>query len=107
MNTPPDPTFANKRQRRIIMDCLIERVLRIEECRTSRHEFASKVNELFAAYPEWGGNLKWGRIHQSAFKVKKRMGYIDMFRGHAHKQAYNRGKVWFAKARPSAPVVTG
>ena len=54
MNTPPDPTFANKLQRRIIMDCIIERVLRIEEYRTSRHEFRSKVNELFAAYPEWG-----------------------------------------------------
>ena len=53
MNTPQDPTFANKRQRSIIMDCLIERVLRIEECRTSRHEFRSKVNELFAGYPEW------------------------------------------------------
>ena len=86
MRTPQDPTFANKRQRRIIMDRIIERVLRIEKYRTSRHEFASKVNELFAAYPEWDCNVKWGRIHVSAHKVKKRMGYTDMWQSHTSRR---------------------
>ena len=104
MDTPPDPTFVNRRQRRIIMYCLIERVLRIEACRISRHKFANKVDELFAGYPEWNMDSNRGRMYQSAFKVKKRMGYTDMFGSLAHRyRLHNRRR---HNRRPS-PVVTG
>ena len=97
MDTPPDSTFANRRQRRIIMDCLVERVLRIEACRIDRGRFTNKVELLFAGYPEWDRDLKRGRIFQSAFKVKKRMGYTDMFDSLVYRRWHKR--------RPS-PVVT-
>ena len=90
LDTPPESTFVNRRQRRIIMDCLIERVLRIKACRISRHSFANKVDDLFAGYPEWNMDLNHGRIYQSAFKVNKRMGYIDMFGSFSGKRLHRR-----------------
>ena len=98
MDTSPDPAFVNRRQRHIIMYCLIERVLRIDECRRSKCRFAMEVDNLFAAYPEWDVDLNRCRIYQSAFKVNKRMGYVDMFDSLSCRRCNRR--------RPS-PVVTG
>ena len=86
IDTSPDPAFVNRRQRHIIMDCLIERVLRIDECRRSKCRFDMEVDNLFAAYPEFNVGLKRSRIYQSAFKVKKRMGYTDMFKSGASRR---------------------
>jgi len=93
IDTSPDPAFVNRRQRHIIMDCLIERVLRIDECRRSKCRFAMEVDNLFAAYPEWDVDLNRCRIYQSAFKVNKQMGYIDMFKSSADRRPkHKKGK---------------
>ena len=65
------------------MDCIIDRVLRIDECRRNKCRFAMEVDSLFAAYPV---DLERCRIYQSAFKVKKRLGYTDMFKSSAAKR---------------------